>query len=245
MKLAAIYNVWVDSLELLRGSIECVREHVDLIVIVYQDTSNYGELSFELLPKLRKMIALPNVEFVHYTPLADQSASFNEKFKRNFGLDLARQHRCSHFLMMDCDEYYQDFGAAKRAFEISGYDGSVLRLHTYFKKPTLMLAEDEKYYVPFIHRLRAGTVAGEGKYPYYVDPTRKINEQNVVMLSHYMHHFSWVRKDIDMKIRNSSAKANIEVSHLREDWEKAEAGMFVRDYRTHLVEVPNIFNIEI
>ncbi len=246
-KLCAIYNVWADSIELLEYSIKSIKNHVDLIIIVYQNKSNYGE-EVNIMGQLIELMDRHNdvsIEITLFSPHHNQPASFNEKAKRNLGLDNARKNRCSHFLHMDCDEMYQDFGAAKRAFEISGYDGSVLRMHTYFKKPTFMLAEDEKYYVPFIHKLRAGTVAGDGKYPFYVDPTRKINESNVVMLSHYMHHFSWVRKDIDMKIRNSSAKANIDKSHLREDWEKAEAGMFVRDYRTNLVEVPNYFNIEI
>lgn len=246
-KLCAIYNVWIDSIELLPHSIESIGHDVDLIVVVYQQQSNYGEHAdtFSELVKIKDSFPVP-IELVSFLPYKNQPASFNEKTKRNIGLDAARKAGCSHFLHLDSDELYQDFGAAKRAFEISGYYGSVLRLHTYFKKPTLMLAEDEKYYVPFIHKLRAGTEAGGNfKYPFYVDPTRKINESNVVMLSHFMHHFSYVRKNIDMKIRNSSARANIEKGHLREDWEKAEVGMFVRDYNTHLVEVPNYFNIEV
>lgn len=245
-KLAAIYNVWIDSIELLRYSIESICYNVDLIIIVYQQQSNYGE-NADTLTEIEHIIEghPSTIELVPFTPHRNQPASFNEKIKRNLGLDIARRYGCSHFLHMDCDEMYLDFAEAKRAFEISGYDGSVLRLHTYFKKPTLMLAEDEKYYVPFIHKLRGGTVAGEGKYPFYVDPTRKINETNVVMLSHYMHHYSWVRKDIEMKIRNSSARANIEAGWFYEDWKNAEAGMHVRNYNTHLVEVPNYFNIEI
>lgn len=245
-RLAAIYNVWLDSIELLPYSIASIREHVDEIIIVYQNTSNYGELgnTREILDKMIPTIDKP-VELVYFQPFSNQPASFNEKMKRNIGLDIARGKGCSHFLHMDCDEMYQDFGMLKKSFEQSGYQGSVVPLHTYFKKPVFQLAQDENYYVPFIHILRKGTTAGDGVYPFYVDPTRKISETDVVMLSGYMHHYSWVRRDIEMKIRNSSAKKNIEKSQLLADWKQAHVGMFVKDYNTHLIEVPNYFNIEL
>ncbi len=48
MKLAAIYNVW-DGVELLKHSIASIKQDVDLIIIVYQDISNFGE-EFNPLP---------------------------------------------------------------------------------------------------------------------------------------------------------------------------------------------------
>ena len=51
MKLAAIYNVW-DGVELLRGSMESVKDGVDLFIIVYQNVSNIGEV-FHPLALLR------------------------------------------------------------------------------------------------------------------------------------------------------------------------------------------------
>jgi len=42
MKLAAIYNLW-DGEELLLGSMKCLKDHVDLFIIVWQEVSNFGE----------------------------------------------------------------------------------------------------------------------------------------------------------------------------------------------------------
>lgn len=244
IRLAAIYNVWIDSIELLQGSIACVKDHVDEIIIVYQNTSNYGESADTMTPLLH---AIKDVEtrLFCFKPYPNQPGSFNERAKRNIGLDIARSSGCTHFLMLDCDEYYSNFETAKRIFFESYHNGSVVKLHTYFKRPTLMLEEDEKYWVPFIHKLTSNTVAGQSSYPFYVDPTRRINEDDVVELPIHMHHFSWVRKDIKLKIRNSSAKANIEKSRLFEDWALAEPGYFVKDYNSKLIEVPNLFNIVI
>jgi hypothetical protein len=41
MKLAAIYNAW-DGVELLKGSMNCLKDGVDIFIVIYQDVSNYG-----------------------------------------------------------------------------------------------------------------------------------------------------------------------------------------------------------
>jgi len=50
MKLAAIYNVW-DGVELLHGSIECIKDHVNQIIIVWQNVSNIGEI-YDPMPEM-------------------------------------------------------------------------------------------------------------------------------------------------------------------------------------------------
>lgn len=244
IRIAAIYNVWIDSIELLRGSINCIKDHVDHIIIVYQQTSNYGEEA-DTLSALTDIIKDREVMLFNFKPLRNQPASINEKAKRNIGLDIARSVGASHFLHMDSDEYYFDFGNCKNLYIESGHAGSVVSLYTYFKKPIWRLETPEAYFVPFIHKLHEHTISGAATYPYYVDPTRTINETDVVQLQLKMHHFSWVRKDIGFKVRNSSAKRNIDKSHFVEDWNNASAGMYVRDYHSRLIEVPNLFNIEL
>ena len=244
IRIAAIYNVWIDSIELLRGSIDCIKNHVDEIIIVYQNTSNFGEEADTLTPLLEAIKGI-EVQLFCFKPYANQPGGFNERAKRNIGLDIARKSQATHFLMLDSDEYYFDFANCKKLYIDSGHNGSVVGLYTYFKKPTWRVEIPEKYFVPFIHKLRNDTVAGKSNYPYYVDPTRKINETDVCQLSFKMHHFSYVRKDIHIKVRNSSARANIEKSQLVYDWENAKSGMFVKDFDSKLIEVPNIFNIEV
>lgn len=242
MKLCAIYNVW-DGVELLRGSINCLKDHVDLIIIVWQDISNFGEQYQPLLDI--DLHGLSDIVLIKYEPKAEAGA-MNERNKRNIGLTVARARGCTHFLHIDCDEYYEDFAAAKKLFFESGKRGSACKLYTYFKAPTLRFDTPDGYFVPFIHELRPDTFAGDRAYPFYVDPTRRINETDIVDLPVFMHHFSWVRRDIHRKVRNSSARRNIDKSTLLQDYlsEEIKAGSYVKDYGKTLITVEDQFKIE-
>lgn len=240
-KLAAIYNCW-DGVELLRGSMECLKKDVDVFIIVFQNVSNFGEHYRPLgdmdLRGFNYVLKLYNPEIGH--------GAKNETAKRNLGIKAARELDCTHFLHLDCDEYYEDFTRAKQEYITSGASGSVCRLFTYFKLPTLRFEAHDNYYVPFIHKIAPETVAGHNEYPYYVDPTRKINTKNVALISEPMHHFSYVRRDITMKCKNSSARVNIEKSNVLEDYKNACQGYYVKDFfNQKLIEVPNIFNIQV
>lgn len=245
MRLAAIYNVW-DGSELLAGSIKCIHKHIDVLIIVYQDVSNFDEV-FDPMPDIKKAIEDVKCQVIleKYIPTTFSGAP-NETAKRNLGLTLARRESCTHFLHLDCDEYYEDFGYAKFLYWCQANEhGSVCSLYTYFKKPTLRFENKDGYFVPFIHPLHPNTIAGAPDYPHYVDPTRRINCNSSVILDVTMHHFSWVRKDIDRKIRNSSARKNLMKGHMRKDYMTTfvRHGYHVRDYAQKLVEVPDIFNI--
>lgn len=241
MKLAAIYNCW-DSEELLSGSIKCIIDNVDLVIIVWQDVSNFGETYH---PIFQPEVFHEKVSFIKFDPRPEIGGSMNERAKRNLGIDAARSKGCTNFLHIDCDEYYEDFGNAKEMYFNSGRAGSVVRLHTYFKKPTLRLDRPEDYFVPFIHRLSEKTVSGSSSYPFYVDPTRTVNESDVIELPVFMHHFSWVRKDIERKARNSSARDNIKNGTLLLDYYSGQvgSGFYIQDYQRKLIEVPDIFGL--
>lgn len=241
MKLAAIYNVW-DGAELLTGSIDQIHEFVDEIIIVYQTISNFGE-HYNPLPDFT--VKYPDkTKLILFEP--KENCGFpNEVLKRNIGLQAAKELKCTHFLFMDCDEYYFDFGKAKQMYIDSGANGSVCKIITYFKLPTLRFENVDGYYVPFIHVLNPTTLAGGKIYPYYVDPTRRVNEQNVVLLDVVMQHYSWVRKNIRRKAENSSAKFNIEKGTMLLDYNNPNCGegFYVVDYDQKLISVPNYFNI--
>jgi hypothetical protein len=237
MKLAAIYNVW-DGDELLKGSIKCLYYHVDEIIVVYQNVSNFGE---KYHPQIMNTVT-DRAHFIRYDPKVGQGGP-NEIAKRNIGLDKARFLGCTHFMHVDCDEYYRDFPEAKFAYINSGHAGSVLRLHTYFKHPTLRLDQPENYYVPFIHKLEKDTIAGDKFYPYYVDPTRRINQKDVVELPFWMHHYSWVRKDIGRKVRNSTARKTIQGKHYLDYQRDLRPGDYLPCYDRKLIQVPDYFNI--
>jgi hypothetical protein len=243
MKLCAIYNCW-DGVELLRGSMMCLKDHVDMFVIVYQKLSNFGE-HYNPLNDIQ-LHGFTNVVLHQYEPDVTKGGAFNERIKRNVGVEIARRQRCTHFLHVDCDEYYEDFGAAKQAFIDTGKQGSVVGLYSYFKSPQFRFLTPDDYYVPFIHELREDTLCGQKrfKYPFYVDPTRTVNTADVILLPGiYMDHFSWVRKDINRKARNSSAKANIERSTLLEDYLNCDAPKVIGG--KELILVDNQYNISI
>lgn len=241
-KIAAIYNVF-DGDELLKHSINSVKSGVDLFIIVYQTTSNFGE-RYDPLPNILEAVKdVPHI--LHkFTPINHAGIS-NEREKRNIGLQIAKKNSCSHFLHMDCDEMYQDFNKAKKLYFDSGKEGSCCKIFTYFKLPTLRFETEDGYFVPFIHKLHDDTRSGVPNYPFYVDPTRRINSNNVELLDIHMHHFSWVRNNIERKTRNSSAKRNIERGTMLLDYYNSDvkAGFYVKDYEKKLIEVPNLFNI--
>ena len=243
MKLAAIYNVY-DGVELLRPSMKCLYDHVDLLIIVYQDVSNFGETDSPFAD-IEELGLLDKVILVKFDPIVEMGGSMNERAKRNLGIDFARANHCTHFLSLDVDEFYEDFGDAKRQFIRSGGKGSVCRMHTYFKTPTFRFDRPEDYFVPFIHELRDETASGASRYQFYVDPTRRVNEEDVVELPIFMHHFSWVRKDIMRKARNSSATGIISNSTIMDDYNNPNLseGFLLRNWGRKIVAVEDKFGL--
>jgi hypothetical protein len=244
MKLAAIYNVW-DGVELLRGSMRCLSGHVNVFIIVYQKVSNFGE-AYDPLPDM-DLSGFPCIMHEYVPPKL--GGATNEIQKRNIGIALAREQGCTHFLHMDCDEYYLDFAAAKQEYLASGMEGSVCPLYCYFKRPTWRFSEPDGYFVPFIHQLGPETRAIRANYPFYVDPTRRINVKTVAKLSHFMHHFSWVRRDMERKARNSSAGDLTKNKLIMEDYystalEQAPEGFYARNFDRKITVVEDVFGID-
>ena len=242
IRLCAIYNVWFDAIEHLEKSISLISEHTDKIIIIMQYDSNRGETLFnfekatydKILHDIQKKYL---TEIIEYIPDLKRSAANNERAKRSLGLRAAKSNNCTHFFHIDSDEYWIGFKEAKQKYIDSKAKGSVCKMYTYFKHAYLRLEEPETYHVPFIHELRENTTTGIGRYPFYVDPTRKINEENVVELDHYMHHMSYVRLDIRRKMRNSSAVFEEDNQHLKDYNRELKAGDFIECFKQKLVEI--------
>jgi hypothetical protein len=246
MKLCAIYNVW-DDWDLLQFSIDNIFQLVDGVIVVYSRKSNYGELSDP------KNISFPgNVELFQREPI-NAHASHSETDKRNYGLRIAREQGYTHFISIDADEFYEpeEFYKAKVYIEKFGSDGLVVESFVYFKSPTLTIGKDITL-VPHIHRLTP-TIKHEfnKQYPFAwsgkqirIDPTRSFNiNSGIEMFACPMHHMSWVRKDYEKKIRNSTARANLQRSTIMQDLLNAKDGYFCQFYGKPLVRVPNRFGI--
>jgi hypothetical protein len=246
-KLCGIYIVW-DDWDWLELSLESNSKFLDEIIVVWSSGSNFSEISE------RPEIEIPlkkHVRFVNAEPDLKKSPLDNETFKRNIGLDWARKTDCTHFLMMDSDEFYTKEDIEKGFEEIGDNAGLICSCKTYFKRPTLTIGLDNTL-VPFIHKLTPEIEFGWNRnYPFAwvnnqirIDPTRQMNlNKGVVMSSAVMHHFSWVRKDVKKKIRNSTARVNLERSSILRDYAEAKEGYFCEFYKKRLEACPNIFGL--
>lgn len=249
MKLAAIYNVW-DGVELLRGSVKQIYSEIDELIIVWSPFSNTGDDSYNPIDDIATALKGYNYNLIKYVPILTDTPAKSETTKRQLGIDLAKELQCTHFLCMDCDEYYKDFTAAKQQYILSGCLGSVCMVRTYIRSPKYMCNAPDGYFVPFIHALFDSTVTGVWNYPFYVDPTRRINQVNVAKLNVEMHHFSYVRKDIYRKCFNSTAANNIKNGTIVDDYhflnsDELAAGYYVKDWDRKIVVVDNYFGINI
>lgn len=245
MKLAAIYNVWHDW-DILEHSIGNISPLVDKVIIIGSNYSNYGELS--IIPDEWRF----HVNRV-FEPNPRISPMINETEKRNLGLQTARVLGCTHFITMDADEFYDPamFLQEKLRFKNHKLNGLVCGSNVYFKSPTLTIGLATTL-VPFIHKLSPNInhCINRG-YPFAfnnreirIDPTRQLGYTTGIEWSNIvMDHMSWVRKDIEIKIRNSTAKSNIERSTIRKDFEVAKAGEYCNFYRKYLFRVANKYNI--
>lgn len=213
MKLGASYNAFDDSVELLRDSIVSIRDNVDYVSVVYQKISNYGQQgkpeTLELLKELQDDKLIDDCFL--FEPKVGHG-SINEVNKRNYGLQTCKNASCTHFMTMDCDEYYKqvEFANAKDIICKEDYDTTICSIQNYFKKPTYQIRPFNKLTVPFITRINDKLSYNKSnKFPTLVDPTRRsipgkwhLFERDIIE----MHHFSYVRSNIRDKLTNSSAR---------------------------------------
>lgn len=255
MKLAAIYNVWADGLDLLHHSIMNMCPVVDGIIVVWSEKSNFGAVDKGIIDYMIRADLPPKVTFYQHEPNLSLQPHENETKKRNYGLEIARKLEYTHFLMCDSDEFYiqSEFRREKERIERDNLNGLVCRLKVLFKKPTLSI--DDHTMVPFIQRLSSTVSVGAFKhYPFafdeagnaHIDPTRRPSHTNRVEMSDiFMYHASWVRSDYEKKIQNSSARKNLIRSSIYKDLAHAAPGAFNEFYRGNLVECENTFNLPV
>lgn len=256
MRLAGIWIVW-DDYELLYHSFNAIRSVVDEVIVIASETSTMGEKS--PIPQQYMNPAL--LSGLHkYEPQAGLSQRDNERNKRNYGLKKAREAGCTHFLMLDADEYYdpQAIQEAKEEFNDPTLNGLVCASKIYIRSPEL--CTDDFTRVPFIHKLTPELQFKKNyEYPFscgyhgiLIDPTRTLNITEGVKMSHsIMHHMTLVRRDVKKKIRNSSGEKIKQFSELLIlDYVKAKEGYRLRYYNIGegekdriLERVPNTFNI--
>lgn len=259
MRLGVSYNTF-DGEELLEDSIKAIRNEVNYISVVYQTVSNFGqECDKGLVPLLERLKSEGLVdELFEYHPRINKGGHFNEITKRNIGLSLSEGAGCTHHMAMDSDEFYtmDQFRYMKKIMEEGGYDSSACQMTTYYKEPIYRLEPKEEYYVSLLFKIKQEREYVIGHpFPVLVDPTRRMEPGNCKIFTRdeiEMHHMSYVRKDIEKKVRNSSAKVNFEswIPEFLEyfnNWKEGDDALMPGrpPGRYNLIKVENYFNIVI
>lgn len=255
MILSAIYNV-LDGEELLEGSIRTIRPYVDEVIVVASTTSNNGTVTYqgglEMAVELFHQGMVDKLMSWRPYPSQYQRPWKNETLQRGLGLMKASEMGCTHFLFMDCDEYYvaDQFDAAKSFMEQHpDTQGSAVRLQTYVS-PRSRLAKPEDYWVPFIHQIEGASHFHNASYPLWADPSRRVKYKSPSAIHAFsremieMHHYSWVRRDVNRKIAASVASKSFARIKDQNKWPSLSSTQ--HPYADEeLVEVENIFDIAI
>lgn len=260
MKLAALYNVF-DSEEHLEFSINQIRSHVEVVIALVQDVSNTGNYyrgGVREVGRLAEEGLIDKVVMHNPNPAVTNDPQQRELIKRNRGLEAARESGCTHFISIDCDEFYygNQFENHKNYIESNGIEATACYMHTYWASPTLKLQRLDNYYVPFICKLKDDTqlihpLQGD-VFGVHCDPTRIPNlhcKELFNPLEIAMHHMSWVRRSMasfNRKIDNSTSPHIREVSMRRSilsNLINARPGLYLPNYEQELIECPNDFNI--
>jgi len=218
IKFGVSYNVF-DGVELLEDSINHIRNFVDYISIIFQTKSYWNnDLSQREITIVNDLYdrGLIN-EIVMYDNNFNISIHGNEITKRNLGLQSAIRNGCTHFMSLDCDEFYvnDEFKMLIDFHKNNPNDISYIPLVAYYKDSKYLI-NPEKY--------NNNDLYVSGFYPtnlqfkmasplrIKVDPTRKVTggkENNIKIFNKdeiKMHHLSYVRVDLYKKINNSPAK---------------------------------------
>lgn len=256
MKLGVTYNVF-DGIELLEHSLLNVRQYVDVIIIIWQRVSNFGNpMPINFGPIVEQDYTRKKLidGCLLYEPNTSLTPHQNEMKKRQMGLNECIKFGCTHFMLMDVDEFWdpKQFQKAKQVIENGNFESSACQMITYFKEPIYRLEPKEEYFTSFIWKINKNSKISTGgnTLPVLVDPTRTlVNPGKFKQFPRNeleMHHMSWVRKDIRLKLQNSSAKENLpDLEILARQVEQWKHGQTVPFYNRKTVQVPNRFNVDI
>lgn len=210
-----------DASELLEPIIKEIREEVDVINLIWQKKSYWGNKidpkDLEELHRLKRE-GLAD-ELIEFKPDFTKYSREQECDKRNMGIQLMRNKKVSHVISSDADEFYdiEQFKRAKDIINEKKYSNTYCSYVNYYKDTYHYLVYPFRPLVPFIHSTFF-RYKYNGSSPGPTDPTRRIdNPTNIGMYVFpdeeiRMGHLAWVRKDIKKKLVNWSAKNHFDDS---------------------------------
>lgn len=214
MKLAACYTVF-NGLELLKQSIEQIKNHVDEIIICYQDISNKGNKCDKVHPFIMDFARNfngKNIHILYFKPDLPGNTKENERKKHQKMLTTARILGCTHFFLAATDHFYKEkeFVFGKNTCQLHNYDVTFTKMFTYYKYPTWQITPIEAYCMPFIMKINPDTkIESKINYPVVVDPSVKVSPMNNFYVFEesdlMLHHYSMIRENIADKFKNAAA----------------------------------------
>ena len=195
--------------EILRHTLKPIRTAHYVVAVVSKE-------SFQGIPIPKKNLdtinQLHSEGFIDEVVYAEYESSMPPKEReissRNKGLTMATKNGCTHFMTMDEDEIYHE-DEFRKAFDIvveEGAESSYCKIYDYYKSMDLRVSPPPEYVVPFIYKIN-GRHFGSNVWNIKADSTRKMRPGKVVSLPRdvvSMHHMSWVRDNIRLKLFNSS-----------------------------------------
>lgn len=220
MKLGVSYTVF-DGIELLEHSILQIRKYVDFIQVSYQTLSWFGRTAsiedINTLKILKRKGLIDSLDiFNNFKVLTNKSRgsiSLSKKYeteKRQFGMNICLEKKCTHFISMDVDEFYisDDFSRAKNIILENNISQSSCSFINYVKEPIYSRGVDSST-VPFICKINHNSRMCS-RFFTKCDPTRgitnniaginkKFNKDTLIM-----HHMETVRKDLNKKYESTT-----------------------------------------
>ena len=258
MKLSASINFY-NAEELLIQAVRCIRPLVEHLSIVYQETSNWGNVISERAKKVIEQLKSEGLvdDFYCYEPNSSFNASENEFQKRQIGLDLAKTAGASHFLLMDADEFYipKQFLKAKEIIRANDISYSCVRSYFYIHQSIYRSELPDTTNVCFIAKITPElSFEYQGAFPAEnVDPTRrlvnssgrfKFFDANDIC----MHHMNFVRESFKSKLVNTSSAANPDfirkAKNALNDWRWPNDFVFPNKPKYKIVEVEDVFQLQ-
>jgi|688.fasta_scaffold734555_2 hypothetical protein len=253
MKLIAVYSVF-DGEELLEHSINSIRNCVDYILVIYQKESNFGIISDTVEPKVIELKNKGLIDEIMFFKTIKQNPLINEITKRNLGVERAKELGFTHFLTVDCDEFYfkSDFEKAKNFIKNNDIDTSVCWVQNYHKKPEYKIVGlSEPFKVPFINKLYPNTqlILGGQYFTDMVDPTRITNTKNKNYFfdkeTIMMHHYTTIRKDIRKKYESWTCRLNYKNDNVIDEKANKIINYNIETDEPKCELVENYFNIKL
>lgn len=237
IKIAALYSVF-DGEEFLEASINQIRPHVDGVFCFYQVKGYGGEFYYGGKNEVNRLF---DKDIIHGTVLNGSiQCEFPERKKRENMIEFVRKLGYTHFIFIDCDEFYDSEEFAKAKKEAIKHKATVCKMQTYFKQPNWTIGVDN-YHVPFICKI-SPLQYGIKWFNFIVDPTRHTKEKPIEV-DITMHHYSWVRKEIMRKVYNSTARDNILKSNLIDDYNNAKVGTIIKHWNKPIYETQDHFKL--